>query len=76
MILDAYVYRNLRAFGNAYIDYYTYEKLGKRNILSDLLKNGFNCTIEINKTPTNEYYANYGTTNVKFEKDVIISVVK
>lgn len=43
--LDAYVYQNLDKYRNSYIDKHTYKKLGESGILSDLKKNGYDCTI-------------------------------
>lgn len=48
-MLEDYVYRNIKLYGNALIDEETYIKYGPRKILKDLKSHGFKCVIRIFK---------------------------
>lgn len=69
--MEDWIYRNLKNYGNCFIDEKTYKKLGKENILSDLLIHGFKCDITKNKT----LKQNINDTST-VETDYIITVIK
>lgn len=69
--MEEYIYRNLDKYGNCYIDFKTYKKVGKKNMLNDLKKHGFECIIRKEK----DHYAD--SSGIAFtEEDLIIEVVK
>ena len=48
-MLDEYVYRNLRKYGNCVISERDYRRYTKTKILADLLEHGLKCDVRIIK---------------------------
>ena len=46
-MLDGYVYKTLKKYGNCVIGMQDLKKYGKKKILKDLSEHGFNCTIRV-----------------------------
>lgn len=46
-MLDGYVYKTLKKFGNCVIGMQDVKRYGKKKILKDLSEQGFNCTIRV-----------------------------
>lgn len=56
--LENYVYFNLNDFGNCYISNNDYKKIGEKNIIKDIINNGFE-SAKIEKLENNEGYILY-----------------
>lgn len=69
--MEDWVYRNLEKYGNCFIDEKTYKRLGKENILCDLLRHGLKCDLTKTKSLKQDFKDNSLT-----ETDYIINVIK
>lgn len=69
--MKRYVYNNLRKFGNCFISDKELKKKGKTKILTDLKRQGFDCSINV---IDNKLYS--FNKDVLSEKDVIITLNK
>lgn len=72
-LLDDYVYRNLRVYGNAYINETTFEKHGESKILADLKEHGFDCELRIYEH-FDEKFIDNESHKPTFSKNIIIQV--
>lgn len=66
--MDEYVYKNLDRYGNCYINYKTFKRKGKKDILKDLEEHGFICEIRLEKDSV--------TCIGEIINDVIIEVIR
>ena len=69
--MEDWVYRNLKNYGNCFLDEKTYKKVGKKAILVDLKKHGFDCEIVKCVCSANDF-----KNNVAIESDYVICVKK
>ncbi len=70
--MENYIYRNLKVYGNTYLDNKLYKKMGQKRILDDLKKHGFECEIKIFKSPI----IDPSKKIINIEKDLIIELRK
>ena len=73
-MLDEYVYKTLKKYGNCIIGMQDLKRYGKNKILMDLLEHGFNCTIRVlGEDIEISTYVHLGTFS---EANVIVEVKK
>lgn len=71
-MLDGYVYKTLKKFGNCVISIEDVKRYGKKRIIKDLLDHGFNCNIrvvgkDIEVVGDNKYLGVFNEANVIVE---------
>lgn len=72
-MLDKYVYKTLKKYGNCVININDLKRYGKKKILKDLKEHGFNCEIKISGSDTKvNRYVYFGTFS---ELNVIVEVI-
>ena len=71
-MIDKYIYRNLKRYGNCYINEKTYRKIGEKRLLDMLKRKGFPCEIIIHK---NKFY-DFSGVFVEDDVDIILQIIK
>lgn len=66
-MLDDYVYKYLEKYGNTILSVNDLKRYGKTNIIKELSKHGYNCSISVigeNKAIDNKYLGCYNDATV------------